>query len=183
MNGAVYQGHHGQRRNRIPVSGFVSSPLRSRAMSENNLCMEPWCSHKGGMSDTPDLKEEQGRDFSSLRKPKPLPPPRPPPPKWDQYYRRRASCHTLLPSSTPPPFSPLHLQPQGSPPSPLSAPEVTRQRAYSLPPREVPVSCPLRQEYSPAPFSANPSQSVFRPVVPAPKEKVTPFTPPEQHTR
>ncbi|XP_062372214.1 protein Shroom4 isoform X2 [Sardina pilchardus] len=188
-NGVVYQGYHGQRRNRVPVSSksdcFFSSPLRSRAMSENNLSLDQWSSHRGGMSKSPVLKEEEGRAFLTLPKPKSSPPPRPPPPKWDQFYRRRASHHSLFPTSTPPRSSPLHSQPEAGPASHLSAPEVGRQRAYSLPPREGPVSCPPCQERPPpAPFSNHHhSQRAFRPVVPAPKEKATPFIPPEQCTR
>ncbi|XP_041926132.1 protein Shroom4 isoform X1 [Alosa sapidissima] len=187
-NGVVYQGYHGQRRNRVPVSSksdcFFTSPLRSRAMSENNLSVDQWSSYRGGMSKSPVLKEEEGRAFLTLPKQKASPPPRPPPPKWDQFYRRRASHHSLFPSSTPALSSALHSQPEVSPSSHLSAPEVTRQRAYSLPPREGPVSChPCQERPPPAPFSNNHSQRSFRPVVPAPKEKVTPFIPPEQCTR
>ncbi|XP_031440545.1 protein Shroom4 isoform X1 [Clupea harengus] len=191
-NGAGCQGYHGQRRNRVPVSSRSdcfgsSSPLRSRAISETNLSVDQRFSHKRVPTETPALKEERGRSFSSLARPKALPPPRPPPPKWDQYYRRRASHHSLFPSSTQPQSSALHVQPEPSPspsPSPLlSTPEVKRQRAYSLPPREGPASWHLRQERSPAPPSPTHVHGAFRPVDPAPTENVTPLNPPEQCSR
>ena len=191
-NGAGCQGYHGQRRNRVPVSSRSdcfgsSSPLRSRAISETNLSVDQRFSHKRVPTETPALKEERGRSFSSLARPKALPPPRPPPPKWDQYYRRRASHHSLFPSSTQPQSSALHIQPEPSPspsPSPLlSTPEVKRQRAYSLPPREGQASWHLRQERSPAPPSPTHVHGAFRPVDPAPTENVTPLNPPEQCSR
>ncbi|XP_063043534.1 protein Shroom4 isoform X2 [Engraulis encrasicolus] len=182
-NGSVCRCSNGPRRSRAPAgskpeSFFSPSPLRYRAMSENNLSVDQRCSQRQMLSETPTLQEE-GRDYSSLTKPKAAPPPRPPPPKWDQYFKRRASHHSFFPSSTTPAqLSPWQSQAEASPPSPLSVPEVTRQRAYSLPPAREGLANRHPHQENPttvAPSTTNLSQRTFRPVVLTPEEEVKPI--------
>ncbi|XP_051983502.1 protein Shroom4-like isoform X1 [Xyrauchen texanus] len=155
------------------------SPLRNCAMSENDIHVETQDHHNhisnSNMSrmraSTLSELDKNGLCVGEVKKKKG--PPRPPPPKWEQFHKRRASHHNLF--SSPPIFS----LPSSSPPRPqqcmshpLSVPEMTRQRSYSLPPKEVPEShhC-CCQDYS----AASPSPAfmcrAFKPVALAPRER------------
>ncbi|KAG7218668.1 hypothetical protein INR49_019792 [Caranx melampygus] len=155
--------HHG-RWGGSDHNGYTFAPppaplaLRGRAMSENDLRFDG--SHRWSpsisvaTSQTLSEVEEGGgqaaRSSSSRQsRKKTPPPPRPPPPKWEQFHRRRASHHTLFPSTstsphpTPPSVSGEGHHPSHSP-SYIPLAETSRQRSYSLPPerQEVVESCP-----------------------------------------
>ncbi|XP_043100201.1 protein Shroom4 isoform X2 [Puntigrus tetrazona] len=154
------------------------SPLKNRAMSENDIRVDTQNFHshtnitpsRMRASTLGDL-DENGLCVGEVKKKKGPPPPRPPPPKWDQFHKRRASHHNLFSSP------PLHNS--SSPPRPQpctsQAPrvsEMTRQRSYSLPPRELLEShhrC--AQEYSVAPPSPAFTRRTFKPVALPPRER------------
>ncbi|XP_030636255.1 protein Shroom4 [Chanos chanos] len=191
--GAVSNGFQNHWSNRLSSNNadknpLMSSPLRSRAMSENDLRVATQrldCANVGGVS-VSALKEvdESGASVDNSKKKKGPPPPRPPPPNWEQFHRRRASHHNLFPS--PPPSSNSSTSsPQPSwapilPPQPwasrnTSALEMTRQRSYSLPPREGTESCQrCCQDYPQAPPSPAFTHRAFKPVAPPPRERETP---------
>lgn len=119
--------------------------------------------------------DENGVCVGEVKKKKGPPPPRPPPPKWEQFHKRRASHHNLF--SSPPLYSSpsSSSSPPRPPPCtsrPPSVPEMTRQRSYSLPPREVSEShhC-CSQEYSVAPPSPAFTRRAFKPVALPPRER------------
>uniref|UniRef100_A0A9J7YYK5 ASD2 domain-containing protein n=1 Tax=Cyprinus carpio carpio TaxID=630221 RepID=A0A9J7YYK5_CYPCA len=154
------------------------SPLRNRAMSENDIRVDTQNFHnhtnvtpsRMRASTLSDL-DENGVCVGEVKKKKG--PPRPPPPKWDQFHKRRASHHNLFSSP------PLHSSPSSSPPRPQpctsqppSVPEMARQRSYSLPPRELSESrhC-CSQECSVAPPSPAFTHRAFKPVALPPRER------------
>ncbi|XP_016316029.1 protein Shroom4-like isoform X2 [Sinocyclocheilus anshuiensis] len=156
------------------------SPLRNRAMSENDIRVDTHNFHnhtnvtpsRMRASTLSDL-DENGVCVGEVKNKKGPPPPRPPPPKWDQFHKRRASQHNLFSSL------PLYSSPSSSPPRPQpctsqppSVSEMTRQRSYSLPPREVSEShhC-CSQEYSAAPPSPAFTRRAFKPVALPPRER------------
>ncbi|XP_016346249.1 protein Shroom4-like isoform X1 [Sinocyclocheilus anshuiensis] len=156
------------------------SPLRNRAMSENDIRVDTQNFHnhtnvtpsRMRASTLSDL-DENGVCVGDVKKKKGPPPPRPPPPKWDQFHKRRASHHNLF--SSPPLYnstssSPPRPQPCTSQPPSVS--EMTRQRSYSLPLREVSEShrC-CGQEYSVAPPSPAFTRRAFKPVALPPRER------------
>ncbi|KAK7170717.1 hypothetical protein R3I94_000803 [Phoxinus phoxinus] len=182
--GAVVLNFMGQGGNSITggcTEEHLFSPLKNRAMSENDIRMETQNVHnqisntnvsRMRSSTLSDL-DENGVCVDEVKKKKGPPPPRPPPPKWEQFHKRRASHHNLF--STPP----LYSSPSSSPPRPQtctsrppSVPEMTRQRSYSLPPREVSESrhC-CSQEYSVAPPSPAFTRRAFKPVALPPRER------------
>lgn len=119
---------------------IMPSTLRNRAMSENDIRVESRYHRSYGTAannisrmSSSIVKELDENVVSVLEttKKKGPPPPRPPPPKWEQFHKRRASHHSLFSSQT---ASPSPLQPYT--PCPSTAPEMTRQRSYSLPPRD-----------------------------------------------
>ncbi|XP_064184475.1 protein Shroom4 isoform X1 [Anguilla rostrata] len=141
---------------------------RGRALSESDIRLDSQrlCTRSAVFA-APALSELE----ESAGAPRKKAPPRPPPPNWEQFHRRRASHHNLLSASyqnllsaapSPPRDSPAPQHP--SPPWPegssrhLCAPELTRPRSHSLPPREEPES---REARSPA-FV----RRAFRPVAP-----------------
>ncbi|XP_050970981.1 protein Shroom4 isoform X1 [Labeo rohita] len=181
--GAAVPSFMGQGGNRITggrTEEHLFTPLRNRAMSENDLRVDTQNFHnqtnvapsRMRASTLGDL-DENGVCVGEVKKKKGPPPPRPPPPKWDQFHKRRASHHNLF--STPP----LYSSPSSSPPRPQpstsqppSVPEITRQRSYSLPPREFSEShhyC--SQEYSVAPPSPAFTRRAFKPVALPPRER------------
>ncbi|KAJ8338290.1 hypothetical protein SKAU_G00372560 [Synaphobranchus kaupii] len=151
----------------------VQYPQRGRAMSESDIRLESQrlCTRTAAFT-APVLSELEESASAPRRKG----PPRPPPPNWEQFHRRRASHHNLLSSSYQNLLSSAPYPPKGAPnpqrPSPpcpegssshhLLAPELTRPRSHSLPPREEPES---RSERSPA-FA----RRAFRPVAPPLRE-------------
>lgn len=156
------------------------SPLRNRTMSENDIRVDTQNFHnhtnvtpsRMRASTLSDL-DENGVCVGEVKKKKGPPPPRPPPPKWDQFHKRRASHHNLFSSP------PLYNSPSSSPrrpqpctPQPPSVSEMTRQRSYSHPPREVSEShhC-CGQEYSVAPPSPAFTRRAFKPVALPPRER------------
>ncbi|XP_052416057.1 protein Shroom4 isoform X1 [Carassius gibelio] len=151
------------------------SPLRNRAMSENDIRVETQNFQKHTNVTTSRMRastlsdlDENGVCVGEVKKKRGPPPPRPPPPKWDQFHKRRASHHNLFSSP------PLYYSPSSSPPRPQppSVSETTRQRSYSLPPREVSEShhrC--GQEYSVAPPSPAFTRRAFKPVALPPRER------------
>ncbi|TRY87644.1 hypothetical protein DNTS_013601 [Danionella cerebrum] len=154
------------------------SPLRNRAMSENNLCVEihRFQNHTSGpsvsrmrASTLSDLDENAACD-GQVKKKRGPPPPRPPPPKWEEFHKRRASHHSLfstVPVHQSPTSSPPRPPPNPCPPCPPSVPETSRQRSYSLPPSEL---CNT-QDHSIAPPSPAFSRRAFIPVALPPRER------------
>ncbi|XP_056603945.1 LOW QUALITY PROTEIN: protein Shroom4 [Triplophysa dalaica] len=176
----AYAGRSSHRVERAEEHPALFSPLRNRAMSENDIRVET--QHPNPIPNTNvsrmrastlgDLDENRV-GIGEVKKKKGPPPPRPPPPKWEQFHKRRASHHNLFtspplyssPSSSPP-------RPQQCPPYPPSVPEMTRQRSYSLPPRDVAENhhC-CCQEYSVAPPSPALTHRTFKPVALSPRER------------
>ncbi|XP_022534125.2 protein Shroom4 isoform X1 [Astyanax mexicanus] len=159
---------------------FRSSLLRNRAMSENDLrvlipCLQSHLAantNSGRMSSTLRELDENIPSDSEEKKKKGPPPPRPPPPKWGQFHMRRASHHNLF-SSPPAPSPP----PQTYTSRPPLVTELTRQRSYSLPPRDGMENCQqCHQECPVAPPSPAFSRRAFKPVAPPPKEQDVPPT-------
>ncbi|XP_033839989.2 protein Shroom4 [Periophthalmus magnuspinnatus] len=114
-------------------SAPAPAPLRTRAMSENDLRFEAphqrW-SPSLSIASTQTLTEvnegfNQNLTEKTAKKKTP-PPPRPPPPKWEQFHKRRASHHAIY-SSSPQTVT-------GAFSSQSSFEETSRQRSYSLPP-------------------------------------------------
>ncbi|XP_067299880.1 protein Shroom4 isoform X2 [Pseudorasbora parva] len=182
--GAVVPDFMGQGGHRITggcSEEHLFSPLKNRAMSENDIRMETQNIHNH-ISNTSRMRastlsdlDENGVCVGEVKKKKGPPPPRPPPPKWEQFHKRRASHHNLFsspplyssPSSSP---SPPRSQPCTS--RPPSVPEMTRQRSYSLPPREGSDSRhSCSQEYSVAPPSPAFTRRAFKPVALPPRER------------
>lgn len=119
---------------------IMSSTLTNRALSENDIRVETRClrSHSSAATNNSRIFTSIVRELDEsvvsvleTKKKKGPPPPRPPPPKWEQFHRRRASHHSLF--SSQPSSSSL---PQTCTPCPSTALEMTRQRSYSLPPRD-----------------------------------------------
>ncbi|KAM9501100.1 protein Shroom4 isoform 2-T2 [Clarias gariepinus] len=119
---------------------LTSSTLKNRAMSENDLRVQTRClrSHCAAASNNSRMSSSIVRELDEntvpvieTRKKKGPPPPRPPPPKWEQFHKRRASHHNLF-SSQPASSSQLQIYTPG----PSTSLEMTRQRSYSLPPRD-----------------------------------------------
>ncbi|XP_028829004.1 protein Shroom4 isoform X1 [Denticeps clupeoides] len=167
-DGAVIQGLHAQWSNvNSEKSTLASSPLRSRAMSENDIRIETRIADNTNA--VLQALDENGVSDAPTRRKGP-PPPRPPPPKWEQYHQRRASHHNLfsctallssVSCSPQPGASPGQPNSVGSCPNNVLEPQ--RQRSYSLPPREGPESGHDRQ---PAPPSSTYARGAFRPVAP-----------------
>lgn len=117
----------------------MSSTLTNRTMSENDIRVETKCVRSLGaaatnnsrMSSSIVMELDENVSLVETKKKKGPPPPRPPPPKWEQFHKRRASHHSLFSSQT---ASSSQLQTYT--PRPSTAQEMTRQRSYSLPPRE-----------------------------------------------
>ncbi|KAK7909526.1 hypothetical protein WMY93_014210 [Mugilogobius chulae] len=113
-------------------SGFIPTPLRTRAMSENDLRFEPnqrWSPSLSLTSGSTLSEAEEGFNHDVREKaPKKAPPPRPPPPKWEQFHKRRASHHAIYSSS------PQNLTGVICNQSSFEL-ELSRQRSYSLPPQ------------------------------------------------
>lgn len=114
----------------------ILSTLRNRAMSENDIRVEPRSHRNYGAAANSSSRmsssivnelDENVVSVLEKTKKKGPPPPRPPPPKWEQFHKRRASHHSLFSSPSP-------LQPYT--PCPSTDSEMTRQRSYSLPPRD-----------------------------------------------
>ncbi|XP_047667845.1 protein Shroom4 isoform X2 [Tachysurus fulvidraco] len=118
---------------------IMSSTLTNRTMSENDIRVETKCVRSLGaaatnnsrMSSSLVMELDENVSLVETKKKKGPPPPRPPPPKWEQFHKRRASHHSLFSSQT---ASSSQLQTYT--PCPSTAQEMTRQRSYSLPPRE-----------------------------------------------
>ncbi|KAL1271564.1 hypothetical protein QQF64_030580, partial [Cirrhinus molitorella] len=181
--GAAVPSFMGQGGNRMTggrTEEHLFSPLRNRAMSENDLRVDTQnfqnqsnvAPSRMRASTLGDL-DENGVCVGEVKKKRGPPPPRPPPPKWGQFHKRRASHHNLFSSP------PLYSSPSSSPPRPQpctsqppSVPEMTRQRSYSLPRREVSEShhC-CSQEYSMAPPSPAFTRRAFKPVALPPRER------------
>ncbi|XP_052458285.1 protein Shroom4 isoform X1 [Carassius gibelio] len=197
VEGAAVPSFMGQDGNRMTggrTEEHLFSPLRNRAMSENDIRVDtkdvqnhtsvpPSRMRASTLSDL----DENGVCVGEVKKKKGPPPPRPPPPNWDQFHKRRASHHNLF--SSPPLYSsPPRPQPCTS--QPCSVPEMTRPRSYSLPPREISESnhC-CSQEYSAAPPSPAFTHRAFKPVALPPRERDTrrelhqPLPQPEPCTR
>lgn len=159
------------------------TPLRNRAMSENNLCVETqhFQNHSSSSgvsrmrSSTLSDLDENAVSVGEVKKKKGPPPPRPPPPKWDQFHKRRASHHSLFSSTlhySSPSASPPLPQPQTCTSRPPSVSEMSRQRSYSLPPRDMSESLHCcSQEYSVAPSSPAFTRRAFKPVALPPRER------------
>ncbi|XP_072544682.1 uncharacterized protein shroom4 [Salminus brasiliensis] len=183
--GQVTVGPGFQWNNRLRVNNnenqpFKSSLLRNRAMSENDLRVETHClqshltanANTSRMSSTLRELDENIPSVDEAKKKKGPPPPRPPPPKWGQFHKRRASHHNLF--SSPPAPSP---QPQTYLARPPLVPEMTRQRSYSLPPRDGTENCQqCYQECPVAPPSPAFNRRAFKPVAPPPKEQDMPLS-------
>ncbi|XP_057198107.1 protein Shroom4 isoform X2 [Triplophysa rosa] len=183
--GDVVPAYAGRSSHRVAVESAeehpaLFSPLRNRAMSENDIRVEtqhpnhiPNTSVSRMRASTLGDLDENRVGIGEVKKKKGPPPPRPPPPKWEQFHKRRASHHNLFtspplyssPSSSPP-------WPQQCPPCPPSVPKITRQRSYSLPPRDVSENhhC-CCQEYSVAPPSPACTGRTFKPVALSPRER------------
>lgn len=149
---------------------IMSSTLRNRAMSENDIRVEPRClrSYGATASDnirmSPSIVRELDENVTSVvetKKKKGPPPPRPPPPKWEQFHKRRASHHSLFSSQ---PASSSILQTYA--PCPSTGQEMTRQRSYSLPPRD-------DAESHQALLNPALNNRAFKPVALPPKEQDT----------
>ncbi|KAJ8416761.1 hypothetical protein AAFF_G00326390 [Aldrovandia affinis] len=153
----------------------VQYPQRGRALSESDIRLDAQRLCMRTATFTAPALSELEESTSSPRK---KGPPRPPPPNWEQFHRRRASHHNLLSSSyhnllssaSSPPREVHPSCPEGSS-RPLFAPDLTRPRSHSLPPREEPES---HQECSPA-FT----RRAFRPVAPPLKERDLPLQHPD----
>lgn len=147
---------------------FTSSRLRNRTMSENDIRVETKClrSHDAAtnnsrMSSSVVRELEENVSVDETKKKKGPPPPRPPPPKWEQFHKRRASHHSLFSTQ---PVSSSQLQTHT--PCPSTALELTRQRSYSLPPRD-------DVERHQAPLNPALNNRAFKPVALPPKEQDT----------
>ncbi|KAF7706345.1 protein Shroom4 isoform X1 [Silurus meridionalis] len=171
--GEVGRGFCGQWNNRRNCNNenqpMMPSTLTNRTMSENDIRMETKCLRSHGAAATNNsrmsssiVRKLDENVVSVTKKKKGPPPPRPPPPKWEQFHKRRASHHSLF-SSHPGSSSQL----QAYTPCPPTALEMTRQRSYSLPPRD---DSDSRQAL------LNPALNnrAFKPVVLPPKEEDTP---------
>lgn len=181
----VAPGFQSQWNNRLRVNNnenqpFRSSLLRNRAMSENDLrvvtpCLQSHFSANTSSSRMASTLRELDENIPSVdeaKKKKGPPPPRPPPPKWGQFHKRRASHHNLFSS----PLAPSP-QPQTYSSRPPLVPEMTRQRSYSLPPRDGAENCQqCYQECPVAPPSPAFSRRAFKPVAPPPKEQDVPLS-------
>lgn len=146
---------------------ILSSTLTNRAMSENDLRVETRClrSHGAAAINNSRISSSIVRELDETvsidtKKKKGPPPPRPPPPKWEQFHKRRASHHNLF-SSQPTSTSPLQMHT----PCPSTVPEMTRQRSYSLPPRDA--------ENRQALLNPALNNRAFKPVALPPKEHTT----------
>ncbi|XP_073692381.1 protein Shroom4 isoform X2 [Garra rufa] len=193
-----FMGQGGNRTIGGRTEDHLFSPLRNRAMSENDLRVDTQNVHnqtnvapsRMRASTLGDL-DENGVCVGEVKKKKGPPPPRPPPPKWEQFHKRRASHHNLFSSP------PLYSSPSSSPPRPQpctsqppNVPEMTRERSYSLPPREVSERnhC-YSQDYSVAPPSPAFTRRAFKPVALPPRERDMrrelhqPLAQPEPRTR
>lgn len=156
------------------------SPLRNRAMSENDIRVETHNPNHVSNANVSRMRastlgavDENRVGIGEVKKKKGPPPPRPPPPKWEQFHKRRTSHHNLF--THPPQFSsPISspLRPQQCTSHPTSVPEMTRPRSYSLPPRDVSENhhC-CCQNYSIAPPSPACTRRTFKPVAVSPKER------------
>lgn len=148
---------------------ILSSTLTNRAMSENDLRVETRClrSHGAAAINNSRISSSIVRELDETvstvqtKKKKGPPPPRPPPPKWEQFHKRRASHHNLF-SSQPTSTSPLQMHT----PCPSTALEMTRQRSYSLPPRD-------DAENRQALLNPALNNRAFKPVALPPKEHTT----------
>lgn len=171
----VGRGFHCQWNNRLrdcnnegqPV---MSSALRNRAMSENDIRVETRChrSHDAAATNNSRMPSSIVRELDEnvicvveTMKKKGPPPPRPPPPKWEQFHKRRASHHSLFSSQTAS-SSPLQIYT----PCPPTALDMTRQRSYSLPPRD-------DAESHQALLNPALNNRAFKPVALPPKERDT----------
>ncbi|XP_062850266.1 protein Shroom4 [Trichomycterus rosablanca] len=176
---SVGWGIQGQRNNRLPAGNnekeaFMLSPLRNRAMSENDIRIDTQSlhSHVAAASTTrmssSVLKEldENVVPVDGPKKKKGPAPPRPPPPKWEQFHKRRASHHNLFSSQ-----SAFSSQVQVYTPGPPTVSEMARQRSYSLPPRDGTES--HQQGYQTCPPAPAFNHSAFKPVTPPSKEQET----------
>ncbi|XP_026869768.2 protein Shroom4 isoform X1 [Electrophorus electricus] len=157
---------------------FISSVLRNRAMSENDL-REPQGlrshtvlnAYASGMSSL-TLRELDENIMTEAKKKKGPPPPRPPPPKWGRFHSRQTSHHNLF--SAPPGAFP---QAQSYGPCSSIVAEITRQRSYSLPPREGLESCQQCYRDLPvAPPSPAFTRRAFKPVALPPEERRMPVS-------
>ncbi|XP_055012267.1 protein Shroom4-like [Boleophthalmus pectinirostris] len=134
---------HRQNDHSAPVSPPAPGPLRTRAMSENDLRFEAphhrW-SPSLSVASTQTLSELDEGVNQNLRekaaKKKAPPPPRPPPPKWEQFHKRRASHHAIY-------SSPQTVTGAFSSQSSFE-PETSRQRSY--------IVCPLGEKNSAPPL-------------------------------
>lgn len=149
---------------------IMSSTLTNRTMSENDIRMETKCLRSHGTAATNNSRiassivrelDENIVAVVETTKKKVPPPPRPPPPKWEQFHKRRASHHSLFSSQT---ASTSQLQTYT--PFPSTTQEMTRQRSYSLPPRD-------DAESHQAPLNAALHNRAFKPVVLPQKEPDT----------
>ncbi|XP_058250103.1 protein Shroom4 isoform X3 [Hemibagrus wyckioides] len=149
---------------------IMSSNLTNRTMSENDIRMETKCLRSHGAAATNNSRmsssivrelDENVVSVVETKKKKGPPPPRPPPPKWEQFHKRRASHHSLFSSQT---SSSSQLQTYT--PCPSTAQEMTRQRSYSLPPRDDTIS-------HQAPLNPTLNNRAFKPVALPPKERDT----------
>lgn len=149
---------------------IMSSNLINRTMSENDIRMETKCLRSHGAAATNNSRmssaivrelEENVVSVVETKKKKGPPPPRPPPPKWEQFHKRRASHHSLFSSQT---SSSSQLQTYT--PCPSTAQEMTRQRSFSLPPRDDTIS-------QQAPLNPTLNNRAFKPVALPPKERDT----------
>lgn len=183
--GAVVPAYVSQNSHRVAIESTeehpaLFSPLRNRAMSENDIRVEtqnpnhiPNTNVSRMRASTLGDLDENRIGIGEVKKKKGPPPPRPPPPKWEQFHKRRASHHNLFSSS------PLYSSPSSSPPRPQqcpsrppSAPEMTRQRSYSLPPRDVSENhhC-CCQDYPVASPSPACTRRTFKPVALSPRDR------------
>lgn len=176
--GAVVPAYGSQNSHRVAIESTEEHPalfssLRNRAMSENDIRVETQIPNHIPNPNVSRMRASTLGDLDENRvgigeiKKKKGPPPRPPPPKWEQFHKRRASHHNLFSSS---PSSPP--RPQQCPSRPPSLPEMTRQRSYSLPPRDVSENhhC-CCQDYPVAPPSPACTRRTFKPVALPPRER------------
>ncbi|KAJ0006193.1 hypothetical protein NQD34_013466 [Periophthalmus magnuspinnatus] len=158
-------------------SAPAPAPLRTRAMSENDLRFEVphqrW-SPSLSIASTQTLTEvnegfNQNLTEKTAKKKTP-PPPRPPPPKWEQFHKRRASHHAIY-SSSPQTIPPLSVSSNEIQPSQIQNRPTYKQPAYVPPGSQIPplhLSSNHMQEplFTIAPPSPMFSRRSFRPVAP-----------------
>ncbi|KAK3568051.1 hypothetical protein QTP86_029251 [Hemibagrus guttatus] len=151
---------------------IMSSTLINRTMSENDIRVETKCLRSHGAAATNNSRmsssivrelDENVVSVVETKKKKGPPPPRPPPPKWEQFHKRRASHHSLFSSQT---ASSSQLQTYT--PCPSTAQEMTRQRSYSLPPRDDTISHQVNKSLNPTL-----NNRAFKPVALPPEERGT----------